>query len=231
MVEVGEKFPGGKNFWWGETHTVKGLLTLATMLDGNYSKKLVDELINVTYKKLLDCSSIQSNVAFPFHSTSPKMEKLYTQLTEYSDLVNPYGNKEFKLKDPIQYLDTVDVTLAMQEGRNHYTGLILSTNSTEAMFKQDDKEGWFYETFVPIQRKRMAGYVNIGHYYLNGRDGRPVDEVVRLYYKANDGSYDEHPDDIDLRISLKTGLAWETYKEEQAEPATDEQIEIVIAYT
>ena len=67
----------------------------------------------------------------------------------------------------------------------------------------------------------------MGHYYVNGSDGRPVDEVVHLYYKANRDNYDEHPDNIDLRISLKTGLAWKTYKEELA---TDEQIEVMITH-
>lgn len=71
---------------------------------------------------------------------------------------------------------------------------------------------------------------SMGNYYVNGSDGRPVDEVVRLDYKANRDNYDEHPDDIDLRISLKTGLAWKTYKEELAELATDEQIEVMITH-
>ena len=230
MAEFGEKHPGGKNFWWGETHSIKGLLTLATMLDGKYSKELVDELTNKTYKKLLDCSSIQTNVDFPFHSThSSRMERLYKLLAEYSNIVNPFGNKEFNLKEPIQYLEAVEVTLALKEGRNHYTRLTLATNSSEAAFV-DDEKGWFYDTFVPIQRNRNNGYINMGHYYSNGSDGRPVDEVVRLDYKVNKDNYKHHPNDIDLRISLKTGLAWETYKEDQAEIVTDEQIDVMITH-
>lgn len=230
MAAFGEKHPGGKNFWWGETHSIKGILTLAAMLDGKYSRELVDELTNETYKKLLDCASIKSNVEFPFHSThSPKMEELYRVLAEYSNIVNPFGNSELKIKDPIQYLDAVEVTLAMQEGRKHYTMLNLSTNSSQSKF-EDDENGWFYDTFVPIQRNRINGYINMGHYYMNGSDGRTVDEVVRLDYKANRDNYDDHPDDIDLRISLKTGLAWKTYKEEQAELATDEQIGVMITH-
>lgn len=230
MAEFGEKHPGGTNFWWGEVHSIKGMLTLAAMLEGNYNKERIDELTNETYKKLLDCASIKSNVEFPFHSThSPKMEELYRVLAEYSNIVNPFGNSKLKVKDPIQYLDAVEITLAMQEGRKHYTRLNLSTNSSQSKF-EDDENGWFYDTFVPIQRNRINGYIHMGHYYMNGSDGRPVDEVVRLDYKANSDNYDEHPDDIDLRISLKTGLAWETYKEEQAELATDEQIGVMITH-
>lgn len=61
MAEFGEKHPGGDNFWWSTVHSIKGMLTLAAMLEGKYSKEMVDELTNKTYKKL-DCSSIQSNV-------------------------------------------------------------------------------------------------------------------------------------------------------------------------
>lgn len=230
MAEFGEKHPGGDNFWWGEVHSIKGMLTLAAMLEGNYNKERIDELTNETYKKLLDCESIKSNVEFPFHSThSLKMEELYKVLAEYSNIVNPFANSELQIKDPIQYLDTVEVTLAMQEGRKPYTRLNLSTGSYQAKF-EDDENSWFYDTFVLIQRNRNNGYINMGHYYLKGNDGRSVDEVVRLDYNAIEGSYDDHPNDIDLRISLKTGLAWQTYKEEQAELATDEQIDIMITH-
>lgn len=226
MSEFGERHPGGKNFWWGETHSIKGILTLAAMLDGKYSRELVDELTNETYKKLLDCESIKKNVEFPFHKT-PKMEELFEVLAEYSNIVNPFGNSELQLKDPIQYLDTVEVALAMQKGS--YTRVNLSTGSYQANF-EDNENSWFYDSFALIQRNRNNGYINMGHYYLKGNDGRSVDEVVRLYYKAVRDSYGYHPDNLDFRISLKTGMAWKTGKEEQAELATDEQIKVMITH-
>ena len=58
MAMFGEKHPGGDNFWWGETHSVKGILTLVALLEGRYSKELIDELTNETYKKLLECPLI-----------------------------------------------------------------------------------------------------------------------------------------------------------------------------
>lgn len=84
------------------------------MLRGDYSKKLVDELTNRAYKQLLECSLIKSNVEFPFEcsTNSPKMQKLRKLLVEYSKVVNPFGNCEFKIKEPIEYLDKVDVELA-----------------------------------------------------------------------------------------------------------------------
>ena len=226
MAEFGETSPGNENFWWGGIHSLKGILTLSAMLDGKYSKGLVDELTNATYKNLLSCSSIP-NVGFPFHGT-PGMESLYKVLTEYSNTVNPFGNTDLNLKDldfkePTQYLDDVQVSLASQKGRNPYKRLILSTNSSKATFAEDEK-GWFYDTYV----SQGNGYIGMGHYYFNGIS-RPVDEVVRLHYKVNKDNYDPHPDDIDLRISLKTALSW-SFHEKQAEPATNEQIEIMITH-
>lgn len=228
MAEFDEKHPGGDNFWWGETHSIKGILTLAAMLDGKYSKELINELTNETYKKLLDCSSIKSNVEFPYHAVhSPKMEKLYKLLTEYSNIVNPFGNSELKFKEPIQYLDAVNVDLALKRG--HYTQLNLSSTSCRAKFN-DDEDGWCYDTAVLTQKKRKNGWIHMGHYYNNGNDNRPIDEIVRLSYDVDTKGYNHHPDDIDLRISLKTGLAWQTYKEQEAKLATDEQIDIMISH-
>ena len=61
----------------------------------------------------------------------------------------------------------------------------------------------------------------MGHYYTNDNDPLGKDEVVRLCYRAIRNSYAPHPEDIDLRISLKTALAFPTYQEEQAKPVTD----------
>ncbi len=39
MAEFGEKSPGGENFWFDGIHSVRGLLTLAAMLENKYSKE------------------------------------------------------------------------------------------------------------------------------------------------------------------------------------------------
>ena len=70
----------------------------------------------------------------------------------------------------------------------------------------------------------------MGHYYAKALYGQPEDEATYLSYKAVRDSYDDHPLDIDLRISLKTGMAWRTYKENEAKPVTSEQINTMISY-
>lgn len=84
---------------------------------------------------------------------------------------------------------------------------------------------------ILLQKNRRNKSLHIGHYYNNGADKHAVDEVVYVDFsdRAESGYYN-HSEDIDLRISLKTGLAWETYHEKLAAPATDEQLNIVISH-
>lgn len=236
MAEVGEKHPGGDNFWWGEVHSIKGMLTLATMLRGDYSKTLVDQLTNKAYEKLLECSLIKSNVKFPFEFSthSPKMQKLRKLLEEYSNLVNPFGNGDINIKEPIGYLDKIKVQLAAgnEESSDAYSRLTLNSPSFETLFKIDSK-GWTYRSSVNVQKNHKNGLIHFYHYYENGSKNTNVDEVVYLEYNVQGKEKDIFntlPEDIDLRISLKTGLAWKTYKESKAELATDEQLDVMIAH-
>ena len=159
MAEFGEKHPGGDNFWWGETHSVKGILTLSAMLEGKYSKELIDELANTTYKKLLESSLLQTNVEFPFQIThSPKMEKLCKKLVEYSNIANPFGNDAFNFKEPIEYFDSVKLTLSTKGGSKPHVYLTIEGKSFESMYG-NDSNGWYYDTFILIQKNRKNGYI------------------------------------------------------------------------
>lgn len=230
MAVVGETHPGGKHFWWGEIHSIKGMHTLIAMLEGKYSKELIDKLTNETYKRLLDNELIKKNYEFEFKDMhSPKMKELYKLLIEYHNVVNPFGSSEIQLKEPIEYLDNIDVSLLANNGSKGYANLCMSTNCAKVKF-HNDTEGWYYDTFVYIQKYRKNGYVNFGHYYNNGQEHRAIDEVVRLYCKVNTHICIEDYNNVNLRISLKTGLAWKTYREEQAKLATDAQIEIISSY-
>jgi hypothetical protein len=230
MEEFGEEFPGSDNFLWDEIYSIKGILTLVAMLEGRYSKKLVDELANTTYKKLLKCPLIQTNVEFPFQSNqSPKMEELYQKLAEYSNIVNPFGNDTIDLKEPIDF-DGLKLSIASKEGKKPHVLLVLGGRLSRVVYA-NNSYGWSYDTSIHIQKNGKNGYIQLDHFYINGNDRRPDDEVIWLDYSVNRDSYaHHHPDDIDLSISLKTGLAWHAYNKEQATPATDEQVDIMITY-
>ena len=228
MSEFSEKHPGGENFWNGEIHTIKGLLTLIAMLEGKYNKSFIDEMTNKIYKKLLDCSLIKNNYPLPFHEKhSTKMQALYKTLEEYKNLVNPYGNNELQLKDPIDYLDSVDVSFEWWEGKNPYTSLILSGNLCQAKYKEDEY-GCFYDSVVPIQKNYKNGHIHLEYYCENENGINTVDELVHFYYKFDENCYMLDPNDLDLKISLQTGLAWQGSNKTRAKLVTDAQISIML---
>lgn len=228
MEALGEKYPGGDNFWYGEIHSTKGLLTVVSMIENKYSKEFVEQLTAETYKKLLQCSLIQKNVDILSNELhSSKFEELTNLVKEFDDVVNPYGSKQFKIKEPIQYLDKVRIGIGfrLREENEEHGKISLFTPQIETTYNVD-KYGWSYSACHKI-KSREGCWIFLGHYYDNGNDSNHVDEVVYLDY-TNKGQYEDHPDNIDLRISLKTGMAWTTFKEEQATLATDEQIQNVI---
>jgi hypothetical protein len=224
MAEFGEKDPGGDNYWYGEIHSIKGILTLAAMLENKYSKEWINELTNATYKKLLECSLITKS------EYSPRTKKLLKKIAEFDSLVNPFSNNELVLKDPIEYLDRLKLSIRYKEDDEEpFARFYLEEESIEIKY-DNDPDGWTYNTLMYVQRNGLNGCINLIHYYEKGDKSKPADEVIYLDYDANRKSYDDHPDDIDLRISLKTGLAWKTYHEEEAAPVTDEQVKLMLTH-
>lgn len=222
MAELGEIYPfGGNHFYLGEIASVKGLLTVVSMLEGKYNKKLVNEFTDKTYKKLLYYLSIRNNVEIPLHPAhSPKMNTMCKLLAEYVNVVNPFDNNAHRLEKIIPYLDNLkfylDTTMRQDEFR-----LALDSSSTISFLNNEN--GWSYHSHVVIN----SSCINTVYHYNNGNNGVDVDEIVCLDYRKN---MDMLQKDIELRISLKTGLAWKNCKKEDIKSVTDEQIETMITY-
>lgn len=228
MAELGETFPGGDNFWYAEIHSVKGILTLVAILEHKYSKELIYELTNETYKRLLGSAFITKNASIAFcNSTTLHGEKLYALLMKYNNLVNPFGSGLFTMKNPIQYLDTISICFGINAKEQHQY-LSLTNGSYETDFRYRNGE-WTYKSTIPTRRNGHNGYIYFSHYLCE--HGSPnTDEVLTLRYKVKKNDFNQHPADIDLHISLKTGLAWEAYKKEEAKPVTIQQIQLMITY-
>lgn len=227
MSEFGEKDHGGENFWLGDTFSVKGILTIAAMLEGRYTKELINKLHNETYKKLFDCPLIQNNDIIPFQELlSPKMEELRKLLFEYDNMINPFGNINsninIKLKDPIEYSEKIKICFSSDE--NH-TLLRFFTSESKIEF-HTSTEGLSYSTKI-LTNPEIGNVWIIDHYYIKESDTETADECISLS-NTTGGGYLKHPGDFDLIISMKTGLTWKMHHEKQATPATDEQIEIMI---
>lgn len=227
MAEFGEKKPGGSNFWYGEIHSIRGILTLAAMIENRYSKELVNKLTDETYQKFFDSSTgLKNTEQIHFATTNQRLEEISKLIKEYSSLVNPFSSEEFKAKKPSEYLDKVSMEFFAEEDK---TTLECSSNSGGVQFANNPR-GWSYFSLFnnnPNDEKR--GYTEIVHYYCKESGKEKEDEVLYIHYRATDG-YEEHPSNFDLRISLKTGLAWETYHEEAVAPVTEEQLEWAIIH-
>ena len=228
MSVFGEKYPGGRNYWHGGIHTVQGLLTLTSMLEGKYSKELVDKLANKTYKRLLESSLIHTSAEFPYQINTPKMKLLHRKLEEFCDAVNPFGNTEFVIKDPIQYIETVTPSITLSECDNPYVNVSLR-NGSSRMWYEKDANSWSYDVSIIVPKNDINYNINMCHSYSIGGEYRDSDELVTLDCFESTESF-VHPDKIDLIISLKTGLAWKSNGKAFATPVSNEQIDTMIAY-
>jgi hypothetical protein len=226
MREVLKKHPKEVNLLHGKIYSIKELLTLSAMIENKYTKEFVDELVNKTYQKILDCSAIKSNFECQFKNTHlPKMEELCKLLNEYNSIVNPFGSA-LKLKDPVWYCDTIAIDLIQNKYMPNYT-LTLSYEqendiNIQAIF-HSDPSGWSYTTSMYYIEKNL--YVYVDHIYTNGSNGSPEDETIGLL--INDYTL-KQSSIINLKISLKTGLASSIGTAENAELATNEQIKVML---
>lgn len=228
MAEFGEKEPGVENYWYKEIHTVKGILTLAAMLENRYSREWINELTNETYKKLLKISNFVPEGKADFISNhTAKMQELYDTVMEYDKVVNPYNNTELAFREPIEYMGEVGLKVALAD---NYVDVNLK-NSNRYICFHSDEEGWAFLSngFNDPTKRDGGGTTAISHYYDNGIEEVHIDEIVCLEYLSG-GGFDKREADIDLRISLQTGFAWEKYKQKEAKLATDEQIDLMITY-
>lgn len=233
MVELNEEHPGGKNFWWGEIHSVMGLLTVACMLENKYTKELVEELTNKTFMALLDIEFIREQSKscckkFEYPPMSENKTKLMTELLELVDefdrTVNPYADSDIKVKEPKTYFDKVSIAVSQRQ----YSGVLnLETNAIELRYSVGGTGvDWSYSMAANNEAPK-AGYTIINHYYdtYNNRNR----EMLYVRYTET-GKYDDTPSHIDLRIDLESGNTWNNYEEKMAKPLTQKDLKNIIRH-
>ena len=223
MRVFGEKYPGRKHYWYGGIHTVAGMITLAAMLDGKYSKELINVLINEIYTQLIKSIEISNNEEGVSIYSNTEIKQLYELMQTFKQTVNPFWNPTGNFKNPAEYLEKVDVGINLIEGGSRISELTMQRNSCTTSCKSD--KGTHYYADFDTQRKRRNGRASISYHVTDS------DIVVYIRYQAKkESSYNQNAEDIDLRISLITGMAWKIYKEENAMPATKEQIKLMKSF-
>ncbi len=234
MAELGEEHPGGSNFWWGEVHSVRGMLTLASMLENKYDKNQVYKMTCEVYRKLLSHPKIQKNFEFPYRDTmfSDKFSYMHKLVSEFDKKVNPFADSKLTMLSPEKYFSKVKVGIESFYDEFESVSLTLSStlNSTCVSMNNSSTGVTYTLSFdVKYKGRNRLGYLVLSHYYAPEKRSEPDDEIIYLHYSPyND--YQAHPEDIDLRISLKSGLAWATYAMNFAHPVTDEELDRMIKY-
>ncbi len=220
MAKLGEKYPGGNNYWYDEIHSVRGILTLVSMLEGKYDKELVEKLTAETYQKILQHPSLQKSLPSQFDEFPEDWKTLTDLVKELDHIANPFVNSSYKLKDPIHYLSKL--TMSIGSGKTSFR-LKIENSNTSVEFSVDNN-GIYYSIFIsnPSGSKKPEGWLNVGHY------NKPSfsDEIIYLDYCPK-GGYSHTDDDFDLRVNLHNKLAWQTYHENRIKPITKKQISVM----
>lgn len=189
-------------------YSVKALLTLVSLLGCNYSKDRVDELLNAIYKELTCCSSLTQKYPCGVE-LSTKMRELYQVIAQFDEVINPFAEGVFDLKDPIEYMDTLGISIASFEYKGDsqpqvFLNISDAQNHTSISFNVSSL-GCQYSAEIPYK----DGILNVGHHCQYQNAYQSYDETVYFYYETED-----YKDDDCLGFSLTTG---QTFK-----PAPDE---------
>ena len=224
MAEVGEKDLDSEHFCNGRILSIKGILTLATMLQNRYSKDIMNRLMNQTYKVLLD--EIVFRYPYPglVYYCLPfdnNRTELCHMIMEFDKAVNPFFDQSLSFKEPSKYLDRVDISTAKGEG---YFNIALKRKKSVEMCYSTDEHGRTYEGYF-FTGTASNEYFKIVHYYHNGLLKNRREEGIYLVDRSKPSK------EIDFHISLGiVQLTWKQCQENKARVATDQDIELMMKY-
>lgn len=225
IASLGENCPKSFQSYDGNIYSIKDLIALVSLLNGNYSTEFVNDLTNTVYKKILDCEALKiSNVIEIGDNLSPKMQELCQVLRRYDLISQPFCNAELTIKDPIDYLEDVYISSHISDNA---TGFSLVTNPT-AIHYYNDMNGWNHNTNFLIEKDQKTTYLSTGHIYHNGLDMQSKGNIVFFNYDVGNLSKNFSRSASNLRISIERGMSWEIYHEAEAIPVTNEQIDLMI---
>lgn len=158
---------------------------------------------------------------------NPSMRKLYELIAEFDSLVNPFGNPKYVVRNPKTYLSEINVKYVQNAYKINLTLSSSSVELTNNTYFGENKWNYQFSTWSDKERKREGKVTLLNHYYDNSKDKEEPDEIIYLYHSA--GGFAPQNGDIDLRISLKTGLAWKDY-DGIPRVASQNQINIMIKH-
>ena len=223
MSKLGESGNGRSHFWDEQIHSVLGILTLVAIMQDKYSKAFVRKCMNETYQKLFADPSIQRKIKKTWKEpTSEKMKQLQKLLKKFDKTINPFCNSDISLKEPIQYIDKIRVSVTEVE-------LCLFAENVKTIFNNTSKQvGYHADVSNDEEMGIKDGEILIYHYFDKDQEGKLFNEGVFLSITSINecGELDE----FELSINMKTGLVCLENGNKPTVPATEEQIAIMITH-
>lgn len=186
--------------------TLEALLIVITLMQGRYSKELVQQVILETFEKMLDCPQIKEVPHYPVPEDElhAKTAKLRIPLNEYVKVVNPFTNPNLQKISTI--LDKVDIKYIDDEMS---TGIEMQTRKAYAEFSIDNHHDFCFT--AAIKRRHIIEY-----YSEEKWDAK--DEFIDFTYIGKDNKEKK------ITLSLRKGLIWKNDKEWKMSKVTYKQI-------
>ena len=232
--ELGKEYFYAYDFECNRIYTLRGLLTLITICMENYTKAFVDKIINETYKELLRYNLFldnQHSVIEGMHSEN--MLKLFELLVEYDNLINPFGNSSVKLREPIEYLNSI--TMNINYGIKEKDAKLLISKDGDTVstsFSVNAKECNY--CFRNESRNKQNGtrkVITFSHIFKFANADRNNEELIMLNESMFTlGGPLGGKRITSISISMTTGMAWKNVEGEKAKLVTEKQLEFIIGY-
>lgn len=188
-------------------YTLESLLIVITLMQGRYSKELVQKVILQTFEKMLDCPEIKKVPHYPVPKDElhAKTETLRKPLSEYVRVVNPFTTNG-NLQEISTILGKVDIRYIDDAMA---TGLEMKTNKAYARFSIDNHHYFRFTTSI-------KGRHIIEYYSEEKWDA--IDEFIDFTHIGKDNKEKK------ITLSLRKGLIWKNDKEWTISKVTSKQI-------
>ncbi len=210
---LGDKGNRGVHFWYGEIHTVLGLVTVVTMINNNYTQEYVNSIIDKVYQKLFKAYVVNKKINFKTSEYS--IEKITVVLEKFHRITNPLLSKELKLINPNLYENKLKLWYDLEN--TSYGCITLKTDEYFINFKRKNKK-WAFR-YEDDENESI-----ITHYY----DPKEYKEEILFirYYTKNENS--DISTEYRLNLGLQTGSILDEDKKMNERLISQIEIDLVI---
>ena len=215
-------------------YTLRGFLTLITMLWGIYSKEFVEQVINETYKELLQNQLILIKPAAVINGMhSEKMLKLYEMINEFDNVVNPFACTTIALKEPSEYLSLFSMNIDSDSEKQFVKITSKSKDGRISMYFEIKNGKYSYNVRSESFDKQtgIGKIMTFTHAYeLNSSKEIHNEKVIFYDYVTSMRSSVGTKCIAGLNLWMQTGMAWKNEDSQRAKIVTEKQLEHIIMH-